>query len=200
MFIVFEGIDGSGKTTLSRKLQNFLLLRGIKAIWTKEPYTAYIREIVINNKLSAWEETLLFITDRSIHVRELIGPKLEKGFTVICDRFYLSTFAYQGFGKGIPLEDIKKIHRTVIDEVKPDITFLLDIEPYKALERIKSRGNFSKFEKLNFLQKVREGFLELAKEETNTFILNGEKNIYQLLGEVLEILSKKIEIFHLKEK
>jgi len=199
MFIVFEGIDGSGKTTLSRKLYNFLLLRGVKTVWTREPYTEYIRSIVINHELSPWEETLLFITDRSIHIRELLKPKLKKGFTVICDRFYLSTFAYQGFGKKIPLEDIKKIHRTVVGKIQPDITFLLDIEPKKALDRVKGRGNFSRFERLEFLQEVRKGFLKLAEEEPNIFLLNGEKNIYELLGEILHILNKKLELSFQKE-
>jgi len=193
MFIAFEGIDGSGKTTLSKALANFLISRGIKTIWTKEPYSSQLKEFVLTKSLSPWEETLLFITDRSLHVREVIKPYLEKGFTVIGDRFYLSTLAYQGFGKGLPVEEIRKLHSTVVGNIKPDITFLLDLEPEVALERVRKRNEeLSKFEKLEFLKKVREGFLKLAEEEPNIYILKGDKPFYELFGEILKFLDKGI--------
>jgi len=193
MFIAFEGIDGSGKTTLSKELYRFLLSRGIKTAWTKEPFKTEIRNFVLKNDLFPWEEVLLFTTDRSIHVREFVKPKLEEGFTVITDRFYLSTLAYQGFGKGLSLEELRKLHLNAVGNLKPHITFLLDIEPKKALERVKNRGNLSRFEKIEFLQKIREGFLKLAKEEPNVYILKGEKSIYELLGDILKVLNRKAE-------
>lgn len=186
MFIVFEGIDGSGKTTLSKLLFETFQRKGIKSLLTREPYDNNLRKVVLDRNLDPWGETFIFLGDRNLHVRELIKPKLEEGFTVISDRFYLSTLAYQGFGRGLNLELLKELNTKATEGLKPDITFLLDIDIDTALERIsKSRGSLERFEKKDFLHKVREGFLKLAEEENNVVILDGKKHIYQLLGEVL---------------
>ncbi len=193
MFIVFEGIDGAGKTTLSKKLAEFLLSRGIKTIPTGEPFDPNLREILKKKDLTPWEETFLFLTDRGIHVRELILPKLGEGYTVISDRFYLSTFAYQGFGRGLPLGELKELNRRVVGDLKPDITFLVDLPPEEALKRIERDGRSAdRFEKLEFLKKVREGFLKLAEEEENTVILDGKRNFYTLFGEVLKVIDRRL--------
>ena len=186
MFIVFEGIDGSGKTTLAKLLFETFQKRGIKVFLTREPYDKNLRKTVLDRDLNPWGETFIFLGDRNLHVRELIKPKLEEGFTVISDRFYLSTLAYQGFGRGLDLELLKELNIKATEGLKPDITFLLDIDTDTALERIsKSRNTLERFEKKDFLNKVREGFLKLAKEENNVVILDAKKHIYQLLGEVL---------------
>lgn len=186
MFIVFEGIDGSGKTTLSKLLFETFQRKGIKSLLTREPYDNNLRKVVLDRNLDPWGETFIFLGDRNLHVRELIKPKLEEGFTVISDRFYLSTLAYQGFGRGLNLELLKELNTKATEGLKPDITFLLDIDIDTALERIsKSRGSLERFEKKDFLHKVREGFLKLAEEENNVVILDGKKHIYQLLGELL---------------
>ena len=191
MFIAFEGIDGSGKTTLSKMLFDFLKRRGIKTLLTREPFDENLRKAVLEKPFDPWGETFLFLADRGLHVNTLIKPKLEEGFTVISDRFYLSTLAYQGFGRGLDIDLLKNLNEKATGGLKPDITFLIDVPVEVALERIKnSRKSAERFEKKDFLQKVREGFLELAKEDENIFVLNGEKNLYQLLGEVLERIDR----------
>ena len=189
MFIAFEGIDGSGKTTLSKELYKFLTRRGIKAVWTREPYDKRIRELILSEELSPWVETLLFLSDRGIHVRNFVKPHLQKGYTVITDRFYLSTLAYQGFGRGLELKLLEELNNKVTEGLKPDITFLIDLPIEVALERLEKRGDSkSKFEKEEFLKRVREGFLKLAEENKNIVILQGTENIYSLLGQILKYI------------
>jgi dTMP kinase len=194
MLIAFEGIDGSGKTTLSRELYRFLTRKGIKAVWTREPHDAKIREIILSRELSPWEETFLFLTDRGIHVRNFVKPHLRDGYTVIADRFYLSTLAYQGFGRGLDIALLKRLNAEITGGLKPDITFLIDIPVELALKRLQKRGNHrDRFEKKEFLQKVREGFLKLAEEEPNVVLLKGSENLYSLLGELLKHLNRFME-------
>ena len=191
MFIVFEGIDGAGKTTLASELHKFFLRRGIKSVLTAEPYDQTLRSTVKGRNLNPWGETFIFLGDRNLHVREFIKPKLEEGFTVISDRFYLSTLAYQGYGRGLDLTLLRELNEKATEGLKPDLTFLVDIPVEVALKRIERlRGNTDRFEKREFLQRVREGFLKLAEEE-NAVILNGERTIYELLGEVI----KHIDLF-----
>ncbi|HID79220.1 MAG TPA: dTMP kinase [Aquifex aeolicus] len=189
MLIAFEGIDGSGKTTLSKELYKFLIRRGIKAVWTCEPYEKKIRELILSEDQSPWVETLLFLSDRGIHVRKFVKPHLQRGYTVITDRFYLSTLAYQGFGRGLELKILEELNNKVTEGLKPDITFLIDLPIEVALERLEKRGNSkSKFEKEEFLKRVRKGFLKLAEENKNIVILQGNGNIYSLMGQILKHL------------
>jgi dTMP kinase len=190
MFIVFEGIDGSGKTTLSKKLAEFLLSKGIKAVWTREPYSETIRELLKTKELSPWGETYLFLADRDLHLRELVKPFLEKGFAVVSDRFYLSTLAYQGFGRGLDLGRLREMNDFVTGGFKPDLTFVLDLEPEEALKRIKKSGRKTdRFEDSEFLRRVREGFLKLAEEE-GAVVLDASKSFFELFGEVLEVIDR----------
>ncbi len=194
MFIVFEGIDGSGKTTLSKKLAEFLLSKGIKTVWTKEPYSETIRELLKTKDLSPWGETHLFLADRDLHLKELIKPYLEKGYTVISDRFYLSTLAYQGYGRGLDLNRLREMNDNIRGDLKPDLTILLDLNVDIALERIKKdRKSTDRFEKKEFLERVRKGFLELSNNENNIIILKGDRNIYELFGEVLKAVGRLID-------
>jgi len=144
-----------------------------------------------DNNLSPWGETFLFLSDRNYHVRNLIKPKLEEGFTVITDRFFLSTLAYQGYGRGLDIDLLKELNEKVLEGVYPDLTFLVDIPVEIALERLeRSRKDLSRFEKKEFLQRVREGFLKLAGEYKNVHILDGRKSVYELLGEVIKAFDK----------
>ena len=124
-------------------------------------------------------------------MRNLIKPKLEEGFTVITDRFFLSTLAYQGYGRGLDIDLLKELNEKVLEGVYPDLTFLVDIPVEIALERLeRSRKDLSRFEKKEFLQRVREGFLKLAGEYKNVHILDGRKSVYELLGEVIKAFDK----------
>jgi len=197
MFVVFEGIDGSGKTTLSKLLVEELNKKGHTAVWTKEPFDNQIREVILSKNLDPWSEVFLFLSDRREHVLKVIKPALDKGYIVVCDRYYYSTLAYQGFGKGLNLQKLEKLNKFATEGLEPDIVFILDIDPQKALERInKTRGEKTKFEKLQFLQKVREGFLNLAKEKENILILNAEEELTKLLSTVLLHILVKLNSAH----
>ena len=204
IFISFEGIECAGKTTQHKKLCDYLEEMKIKFISTSEPggttIGKSIRTILLTNdkicNMASKAELFLFAADRNQHINELIKPSLEKGITVITDRFADSTFAYQAFGRGINSELIKNINDIATEGLYPDITFLLDISPEKVIKRLSTRAKATKVkldriekEKLDFFQKVREGYLYLANTEAHRFkMLNAEEDI--------EEIHKKI-IFHL---
>jgi dTMP kinase len=187
MFIAFEGIDGSGKTTLSKLLYRELLERKIPSVWTYEPNDNRIREILKGNKLDPWSETCLFLADRREHVLKFVKPKLENGFWVISDRYYLSTLAYQGYGRGLPLEKLWELNKLAIQNCEPDLWVYLDVPIEVAMERLEKR-RMDHFENLEFLEKVKKGFKELIKGLENVIKLDGTKSP----GENLKLLVKSI--------
>ncbi len=172
MLITFEGIDGSGKTTLSGRLYRFLSGRGIKTSLYREPggteVGERIREIVIEEVLNERTELLLFEASRAQLVSTKILEDLKSGKVVILDRFIDSTLAYQGYGRGMDKELIKTLNTFASFGLKPDITFLLDIEPSLAVKRIREK---SRFDDLNFLTRVREGFLDIASKDRDRFVV-----------------------------
>jgi dTMP kinase len=136
---------------------------------------------------------LLNFAARRNHIEKLIKPALAEGKIVVCDRFFDSTIAYQSFGQNVDLELIKKVQEAAIGEFKPDITFLIDISVEVAFERIKSRADNNRYEKMdqNFHQKVRKGFLEIAKNNSRIVMIDGnqdEREIHKL------IISKLVSI------
>lgn len=172
MFITFEGIDGSGKTTLIKKLSKWLRSYGYKVKTTKEPggtiFGKKIRKILLNPKieiLSPLTSLLLYSADRLEHVYSTILDSLDEGMVVLCDRYYDSTYAYQHHACGIPLVIVDSL--TNITGVDPDITILLDISPEKVLERLDGKcKNESRYEikDLEFKNKIRYGYLKRAEE------------------------------------
>jgi len=178
--ITIEGIEGSGKSTLAKGLYNKLREKGFPALLTWEPggteVGEKIREILLfSENLSPWTELLLFLASRKEHVEKKILPALREGKIVICDRFFDSTIAYQGFGRDLPLRILKRINKIVTDNLKPNLTFLLDISPEKGLKRIKKRDRIEK-EDFEFHKKVREGYLKIAKRaKKRIFVIDGEK-------------------------
>jgi dTMP kinase len=157
-FIVVEGIDGTGKTTFVRNLGAALTGKGVRAVTTFEPtrgrYGIMLREsFSAPERLSPEEECRLFTLDREEHVRKFILPHLERGDTVICDRYYFSTMAYQG-ARGLDTEEIRKKNRSVAPE--PDLLFILELDPELAAKRITAgRGEkLNNFEQVAYLDKV----------------------------------------------
>ena len=187
MFITLEGIEGSGKTTQINYIKMFLNEKGYDCVITKEPggtnIGEKIRSILLNpdhHQMDPLTELLLYAADRIQHVKEFIIPMIETGKTVICDRFHDSTMAYQGFARGLDLQLIRDLDLLVLGELKPDITFVLDLPAQEGLQRAWKQienGNrpdaetrFEK-EKIIFHEKVRDGYIQLARMEPDRFIV-----------------------------
>ena len=177
LFVSFEGIEGCGKTTQISKLSSALTARGIAHTVTREPggtaVGEVVRRILLNSEtihLTPASELLLFYASRSQNIAEKIRPALERGDVVICDRFFDASLAYQGYGRGLPLDFIDGLTGLVCGRNTPEITILLDIETEAGLARARERnsaqgedeGRFET-EELNFYERVRQGYLELAE-------------------------------------
>jgi len=200
-FIVIEGIDGCGKTTqieeLSKWLPNSgLIMKGSKLIVTREPGGSLlgkkIRRLILDNnehnKPSSLAELLLYSADRAEHVSKIISPALNNHDWVISDRFSDSTLAYQGYGRKIDLETIKKIESIVCQGEYPDITFFLEISPKESILRRKNEiPDRIESEGIRFLEKVNEGFKLIAKEK-NWKVISASQNIKTISNQIKETL------------
>jgi dTMP kinase len=187
MFISFEGIDGSGKTTQAKLLYEALSGER-KCVLTREPTQGdignFIKRMIKAKRINPTAVQLLFAADRSFHTENLIKPKLRQGYTVITDRYSFSTIAY-GRASGIDEDWLKEVNGRFL---KPDITFVLDINPRTAIKRISSRRKDAQyFERLKFLQATRRVFKKLAKEY-NCNIIDGSKDIDTIKEEILSIV------------
>ncbi|MDG7056445.1 MAG: dTMP kinase [Wolbachia endosymbiont of Meromenopon meropis] len=171
MFITLEGIDGSGKTTQSELLANYLKqTRGENnVILTREPggtnFGEKIRRVLLKDDIDFVSELLLLTSMRYEHVQKIILPALREGKIVICDRFIDSTIAYQGYGFGIDLDLIKNLYK-LIKIKRPDITFILDIDVQTGLNRAKDKNKYE-YMGIDFYSKVRKGLQEIALEESD---------------------------------
>ncbi|SNR86775.1 dTMP kinase [Desulfurobacterium atlanticum] len=198
MFITFEGIEGSGKTTQAKLLYQWLIDSGKEALFTREPggtpAAEEIREFILTEREEPFPENaelFLYMAARSFHVENFIKPALENGTTVISDRFSDATIAYQGFGRGIPVEKIEYLNSIATKGLKPNITFLIDIPVEEGLRRIKKR-KLDRIEKeaVEFHQRVREGYLQIAKREPDrVVVIDGRKKV----EEIFEIIKTTIE-------
>jgi len=214
LFITFEGLEGCGKTTQAKMLFDFLIKQKIPSIYTKEPGGTKIgdkiRKILLDQKNDGMDyktEMLLFLASRAENVRLIILPALEEGKVVISDRFYDSTTAYQGYGRGIDLKIIKHLNNLVVGKAIPDLTFILDIDPYEGLRRSASFGNSRemRFEEefINkkiiggklFLERVRQGYYQLSHEETGRIkIIDANKSKEDIFEEIIKIVNRKLTV------
>ena len=161
MFIVFEGIDGSGKSSVIARLRESLEASGKKVKVTAEPTDGEIgKYISVTDGLSPETEALLFTADRAMHT-EQVRKWMDDGYIVVCDRYFGSTLAYQS-AAGMDMDWLKAINSKVT--IRPDVTILMDIDPEVSLRRVSERGEMSRFEKLDYLRKVRQAYLEIGKE------------------------------------
>lgn len=177
--VVFEGIDGSGKTTQLELLKHYLAKRGHRVLCTREPGGTRIGELIrqllldpANSELQPRTEAFLYASARAQHVAEKIKPALAAGQIVLCDRFYHSTLAYQGQGRGLDRSFLYGLNSLATGGLQPDLVFLLDLPPEEGLVRLSSQGRIRdrlEAETLAFFQRVREGFLALAREEDLRF-------------------------------
>lgn len=188
-FITFEGIDGSGKTTIAKLLYEKI---GKNVVLTAEPTKTWLGDAVnkaLENKMDAITVALLFMADRNEHVKK-IKKWIEEGKIVICDRYIDSTFAYQSIHLEMknPEKWIYKVHEPFL--FKPHLTFLLKIHPEKAMERINSRKRIL-YEKTKFLEEVQKKYIEMAEKESRFVIINAEKSREKILDECFNILKEK---------
>ena len=206
LFITFEGLDGSGKTTQIKLLYNFLMGEELDVIVTREPggteIGTKIRDILLNKKYTDMNyktETLLFLASRAELVSKTITPALEKGSVVICDRFFDSTVVYQGIARGLGEEQILNMSLWATDSLIPDITFLLSVKVSMGDERIKilnRKRDRIEVEKNLFKEKIYQGYLKIAQKNRDRFvILNGEDNIQiifnKIKDKVIKVLKEK---------
>lgn len=172
MLITFEGIDGAGKTTQVNLLEGYLKEKGLKVVVRREPggteVGEKIREILIRERVNPKAELFLLLASRSELVEE-IRSFLAEGTVVILDRFVDSSVAYQGFGRGIDPSLVEKLNEFATGGLKPDVTFYLDVGVDVALER-KGKAK-DRFEEREFLEKVRQGYLEIARREKERFVI-----------------------------
>ncbi|AEH50932.1 dTMP kinase [Pseudothermotoga thermarum] len=197
MFISFEGIDGSGKGTQIKLFAEYLQKKGIDFVIVREPggteVGELIRSLLLNSDLKIYPRTelLLFLASRAQIVDEVILPALRAGKTVISDRFIDSSVAYQGVGRGIGFELVEELNRFATSDVKPDLTFYLDITPETSLKRKMIKDRMEK-NGIEFLNKVREAYLMIAQKEPNrVVVINGERNIDEIHAEIVEIFEKR---------
>ena len=203
IFITFEGIDGCGKSTQCELLKDYLNEAGKEFIFVREPGGTVIgeriREILLdkkNSQMTARTELLLFEAARAQITDEFIRPALEEGKTVICDRFFDSSSAYQGMARGMGMEFVSGLNMAATGGLAPDITFFFDISAEEALERRGKRGEASdriELAGLKFQEDVRRGYLELAKSSGGRIVtIDARLGIDEIFGQVKEALEGKI--------
>jgi dTMP kinase len=206
ILITFEGIDYSGKTTQVKKLVSYLRRKGYKVILLREPggekVSENIRQVLLASKntgMNPVTELLLYIASRAQLVSKIILPALKNGKIVICDRFYDSTLAYQGYGRGLDKKMIEYLNKISTLGIKPDLTILIDIPIQVFVKRMrknnKKKDRIEK-EKVDFYKKVRDGYLKIARREKKRFrVIDGSCEIDEIWSEV-----KKIADIFLKDR
>lgn len=204
MFITIEGPEGSGKTTVAKRVVETLQNEGYKVMYTREPggvgIAEKIRDIILdvnNTNLDPRSEALLYAASRRQHLVEKVIPALEKGYIVICDRFVDSSLAYQGHARNLGIEEIYDINMFAINGMWPDITILLDIQPEVGLARImKNRQeevNRLDLEGLSFHNLVHEGYQIIKEKYANRITLvDGNKSFDEVFDEVYGLIKNKL--------
>ena len=197
MFITLEGSEGAGKSTLIKHLKKYFLDKNIEFIFTKEPGATEegleLRKLLLNKTidLDPISETFLLLADRLEHVRKIINPALEENKNVLSDRYLDSTYAYQGAGRKINKEELDKFIRP-LNFPKPDLTIYLDLPVEEGLMRAKGRDRLDRFEleEIDFFERIRNSYLELAQEDSNRIVTidstNSEKKVFELAKECIE--------------
>ena len=200
LFITFEGLDGSGKSTQITRLADSLTARGLDVLATREPggsaIGAQIRSILLDSRtrgLAPEAELALMFADRSQHVEEVIEPALKAGKIVVCDRYTDSTEAYQGFGRKLGSEVVLHMHRTLCRDLWPDLTLLLESELNASVARARNRNQGAKShegrfegEDAHFFRRVHQGFDQIARREAERVIKIASGTIQKVEAEILK--------------
>jgi len=197
--IVFEGIEGSGKTTHINSVAKYLKRRKFSFIKIREPggskNSEQIRKLILNNKSTFNKKTdlLLYLAARSENIESLIKKNHNKKIILI-DRFIDSTISYQHYGMGIKKEIINKINEFLLGKIKPTFTILNTVSKKNLIKRLKLRKNKNRYDKFNynFYTKVQNGFLKIARNRKNYFVINSDKDIQSNKKKILNLIIKKI--------
>jgi len=204
LFIVFEGGEGTGKTTAIDEIYNWIIENDFKCIKTREPggikISEQIRQVILNTEnktMDARTEALLYAAARRQHLIEKVIPALEEGSIVLCDRFIYSSLAYQGYARKLGIEEVMSINKFAIGEYMPDLSILFDLDPKIGLERINSNEqreiNRLDLEKLDFHERVRFGYNIIYENNKDTIIkIDAEQSKENVINQIKNILKSKI--------
>lgn len=202
MLFSFEGVEGSGKSTQIQLLKEFLLNKGYEVLLTRQPGGSIlgkkIRNLILDpeeeDKPTPLTELLLYIADRAHHVESIIEPALARNCIILCDRYTDSTIAYQGYARGISIEKLEYLNSIATKDLKPNMTFVLDLDPTIGLTRVKESRNQLIFdrieaEKIEFHQKVRYGFLQIAQKEPDRLkIIDATQSVQQVTENIINLV------------
>lgn len=200
-FIVFEGSDGSGKSTVLERVKSYLDQKNIDYVLTREPggtsIGEQIREILLNvdsHKMNDRTEVLLFAAARAQSVEEKVKPNIEAGKLVISDRYVLSSLAYQGYARQVGVDQVKAINDFATDSLKPDYTFFLDVDPITVLNRKKASEDPDRLEKETnlFHERVYEGYKQLMDDES-FIVIDASKTVDEVVNNVIKKLDEILE-------
>jgi len=203
-FITVEGGEGAGKTTLLAKLEQYLLAKGFAVVSTREPggieIAEQIRSVILNpanTRMDSRTEALLYAAARRQHIVEKVLPALEEGKFVLCDRFIDSSLAYQGFARGLGIDEIFSVNQFAVNDCMPDFTLYFDIDPVIGLSRIHADQNREinrlDLEHLDFHQRVREGYLKLVDRfPERIYLINAGSSMDQVFEQVKRIVDERI--------
>ena len=206
--IVFEGVEGCGKSFQSKKLYSRLKKIKVDAILTREPggtkSSELIRNLILkdyftkNNKekFDKYTDTLLYLAARNEHIKNKIKPALLKKKVVICDRFIDSTIAYQVYGKKVDINFINNIHKKILQGIKPNIVFILRVSQKSSRQRLKKRRSKNRYDNFaqSFYNKAQKSFLKIAKNKKNYFVLESSTNDNLLEEKILNKVKKHLNI------
>ncbi len=198
LFITFEGADGCGKTTQLNRLADYLT--PAKAIIkTREPGAKglgeKLREILLNydGEIAPRCESFLFLADRAQHIEQIVKPAINEGKIVLCDRHTDSTVAYQGYGRGLDLNEINYLNNLATGGLKPDLTIVFDVDIETSMTRVGTEKDRMETAGIEFFNRVRNGYLEIAKQEPERVkVLNAAKSIDEVFSDLLNIIKPLI--------
>jgi dTMP kinase len=207
-FIVFEGVEGCGKSYQSKKLYNNLKKNKVDVLLTREPggtkSSELIRNLILKDyftkdskeKFDKYTDTLLYLAARNEHIKNKIKPALINKKVVICDRFVDSTIAYQVDGKKVDINFINNIHKKILQGVNPNIVFVLKVSMNSSIKRLNKRNNKNRYDNFSqsFYNKAQKSFIKLAKNRKNYYILNSSRNDNSLENKILNIVKKYLKI------
>ncbi len=194
MFVTFEGLDGCGKTTQAARLAESLAREGVEVVLTREPggtpLGEAIRDLVLHgDHVAPWAEAAMYAAARAQHVDQVIRPALERGATVVCDRYVDSSVAYQGVGRGLGLDAVLELNLRVVEGLLPDRTFLVELDVTTSLARVGETGDRIERAGAEFWPRVVAGYRELAARFPDRFVVvDGARAVDEIAEEVRERL------------